>query len=84
MGYKPQEIAKKFPPACVLNPAAANAEINQIGRSIHHKVSNRMTPLESGGGPIGSNIYREGITADQLLGAGGLPTRYRGQNRAQN
>jgi len=55
-GYKSQEITKRFPPTLVLNPPAARLSANQTGRRTHHKLSNNLTRLPRGGGPIGSNI----------------------------
>jgi hypothetical protein len=68
-GYEPQEITKRFPPTSVLNPPAARLNRSQTGREMHHIVSNALTPLSRGGGPIGSNIFAKVITAEPHRGS---------------
>jgi hypothetical protein len=75
-GYRIQEITKRFPPTWVLNAPAAKDERAQSGARMHHKVSNALTPLSSGSGPIGSNIFarvsRRVIAPDDLKRSGGF------------
>ena len=53
----PHAMTKRFPPTLVLNAPAAKDKTAQSGTRMHHRVSNALRPLSSGGGPTGSNIF---------------------------